>query len=70
MSDTATLTSALAAVQAVLPQISKDQTAKVPTKAGGSYTYTYSNLASITPQILPLLGQNGLAWITKPTYDE
>jgi hypothetical protein len=61
------LTAAIADVQLELPAIPKTQTAKVATKTGGSYSYTYANLAKITPLVLPLLGRNGLAWITRPT---
>lgn len=63
----ADLTEALAKVQAAIPAIPKSQTARVETRSGGSYTYTYANLAKITPLVLPLLGANGLAWVTRPT---
>jgi len=66
MTDAATLVGALAAVQANLPPIVNGSTAKVPTKSGGSYEYSYADLAAITPLILPLLGAHGLAWIAKP----
>jgi len=64
---TTTLAEALAAVQADLPEVRKAETAKVPTKTGGSYSYTYADLAAITRVILPRLGQVGLSWTTKPT---
>src|SRR5690606_34618165 len=62
-----TLTAALAAVQAELPSITKGETAVVPTKAGGKYTYSYADLAAVSKAVLPLLGKHGLAWVTRPT---
>jgi len=63
----ATLAEALAAIQADLPEIRKAGTAKVPTKTGGSYSYTYADLAAVTRVILPRLGKVGLSWTTRPT---
>ena len=63
---TGTLAAALAAVQAHLPDVHKGETAVVPTKTGGKYTYTYASLSDISRAILPLLGANGLAWLAKP----
>lgn len=68
----AKLATALAAVQSELPRIRKDQTAEVPTKTGGKYSYTYADLASVSAQVLPLLGKHGLsftAWPTLPPAD-
>src|SRR5690606_21803603 len=48
MSDTPNLAAALAAVQAQLPEIRKGETAVVPTKSGGKYTYSYANLADVS----------------------
>jgi hypothetical protein len=62
----ASIASALAAVQAEIPEVSKGNTAEVTT-AKGSYSYTYADLAVITPKILPLLGRNGLAFTARPT---
>lgn len=66
---TETLTAALAAVQADLPVVGKDQKATVKSDKG-SYTYKYANLAAVTAAILPLLSKNGLAWTTLPTFDD
>lgn len=63
------LPAALAAVQAELPVIAKTETAKVPTKTGGSYSYSYADLAAISRAVLPLLGRHGLAWVTMPTLN-
>jgi hypothetical protein len=56
------LTTALAAFQEHIPTIAKGKTATVPTKNGGQYRYDYADLADITPQVLPLLAAEGLAW--------
>jgi hypothetical protein len=58
---------ALANVQAAMPKVGKSNTATVPTKAGGSYTYKYADLADIFEKVMPLLAANGLAWIATPT---
>lgn len=62
------LTAALAAFQATVPSIKKGNTAKVPTKAGGSYSYSYADLADVTEVVLPLLAVQGLAFTTNPTF--
>lgn len=64
------LATALALVQSKLPEIPKAQKATVPTKAGGTYSYTYADLANVTKMVLPLLGDTGLAWMTKPTMHD
>jgi hypothetical protein len=64
------LTGALVEVQSKLPTIMKSQTALVPTKSGGTYSYKYADLASISEAVLPVLASAGLAWVTLPTYDE
>lgn len=64
------LAAALAAVQAELPRVRKDQTATVPTKAGGQYSYTYADLADVSAAVLPLLGKHGLAFTAWPTLTE
>lgn len=61
---------ALVAFQKELPKASKDKTATVPTKAGGSYKYTYTDLASLTHTILPLLTKHGLAFTATPRITE
>lgn len=64
------LASALALVQTKLPEIDKSKTATVQTKSGGSYSYAYADLAAVSKEILPLLGDCGLSWMTKPTLTE
>jgi hypothetical protein len=74
MADHENLTAALADVQAHLPAISKDKTAKVKgkSKAGNEfdYTYKYVDLATISEAVLPLLAGAGLAWTTLPTLED
>lgn len=57
-----TLAAALAAFQAELPSIKKGNTA-----SAGTYSYSYADLADISPLVLPLLGKHGLAWTCRPT---
>jgi hypothetical protein len=70
MTAPSSLAAALAAVQADLPDIRKTETAKVSTKAGVSYSYSYADLAAVSRVILPRLGKVGLSWTTKPTLVE
>lgn len=62
-----TLAGSLAAVQSQLPHVTKDRTAQVKSDKG-SYSYSYADLSAVTKEILPLLGRNGLAWTTRPTF--
>jgi hypothetical protein len=61
------LAAALAEVQAELPAIVARETAKVPTKAGGEYSYKYAGLATVAAAVLPLLGKHGLSFTAWPT---
>jgi hypothetical protein len=72
MTDTATspLAVALAELQAQLPHVAKDETANVPTKSGGSYRYTYADLADVSHAVLPLLGKLGMSFTSRPTLSE
>lgn len=67
MTETKSLAQALAVLQTRLPRIEKAQTADVPTKSGGSYSYSYADLAQITRELMPILGELGLSFIAKPT---
>jgi hypothetical protein len=60
------LDQALAQLQASLPHIGKDKTARVVTKEKGTYTYAYANLASISAEVLPLLAGLGLSFTACP----
>ena len=70
MTDHPNLAAALAAVQADMPTVHKGNRATVPTKAGGSYSYTYADLSDVTAAALPLLSANGLAWSCTPRAGE
>lgn len=63
------LAAALAAFQANLPQIIKSETATVPTKTGGSYRYSYADLAQVARVVLPHLGPLGLSFTARPTLN-
>lgn len=63
------LAAALALVQTKLPTIAKHQTATVRSEKG-SYTYDYADLADVSEQILPLLGDAGLSWTCLPTLHD
>lgn len=63
---TDTLAAALAAFQAEMPTVAKSHRASVPTKTGGSYTYTYADLADVSAAVTPLLAKHGLAFTCCP----
>lgn len=69
MSSEDPLAMAIAALQAELPVVGKDQKATVKSDKG-SFTYKYANLATVSAAILPLTSKHGLAWTTRPTLDE
>lgn len=60
------LATALAAFQAELPRIGRDNTANVRSDKG-SYQYRYADLGDISPEVLPLLAKHGLSWTCRPT---
>jgi hypothetical protein len=62
----ANLVAALAKVQAEIPDVEKDRIGRVRSEKA-NYTYRYADLSAVTDAILPLLGRNGLAWVTQPT---
>lgn len=71
----ASLDAALAAFQAELPKIRKDETAKVTgenarTGAKVSYTYGYAGLDAVVEAVLPALGRHGLSITSKTTFDQ
>lgn len=70
MTETTNLAQALAILQTRLPKIEKSQTADVPTKNGGSYKYTYADLAQITRELMPILGELGLSFTARPTMTD
>jgi ERF superfamily protein len=62
-----TLAEALAALQARLPRVAKEHTAKVETKTGGNYKYAYADLTDVSEAILPVLASLGLSFTARPT---
>lgn len=70
MTETNGLAQALATLMTKLPEIKKVSEAKVETKGGGSYKYTYADLAQISRVLLPILGECGLSFIAKPTMTD
>lgn len=61
-----TLAAALAAFQARIPTIRKDQVGVVKSDKG-NYKYAYADLSDITEVAMPLLASVGLSWSCKPT---
>jgi hypothetical protein len=66
MSDLANLAAALVAFQQDMPTVEKSRTAKVPTKSGGEYSYTYAGLADVVKLATPLLTKHGLSFSCCP----
>lgn len=66
----ARLAAALAAFQAEMPVVAKNQKAKVPTKNGGSYEYTYAGLPDVAATVHPLLSKHGLSFSVCPRVTE
>lgn len=60
------LASALAKLQASMPEVRKGETARVKSDKG-NYSYTYANLADCSRAILPKLADLGLSFTSKPT---
>lgn len=60
------LYAALAAAQAEITNPSKDKVAKVPTKTGGSYSYSYADIADVLNTVRPVLSKHGLAVVQLP----
>lgn len=55
------LAAALVAFQGSVPTILKNQTAKIPTKSGGEYSYKFADLSDVWDGIREPLHANGLA---------
>jgi hypothetical protein len=66
MTETANIATALSELQAEMPVVAKSKKARVPTKSGGSYEYTYAGLAEVSEAALPLLSKHGLAFSACP----
>lgn len=63
---TGEIAKALAAFQDEMPVVPKNKKATVPTKAGGSYSYTYADLADVTSVAMPLMSKHGLSFSSCP----
>lgn len=74
MAEHKTLAEALAAFQAELPKVRKDETAKVTgeSKSGAkiSYTYGYAGLDTVVESVLPVLGKHGLSITSATALEE
>ena len=55
------LATAMVAVQAELKNPKKDQTADIPTKSGGKYSYSYADLAGVLDSCRETMTKHGLA---------
>lgn len=64
------LFAALAAFQQDMPVVVKADKARVETKSGPAYSYTYATLADVVRVTAPLLGRHGLAFTCHPARTE
>lgn len=62
------IAAALAAFQAAMPHVGKDNTAIVKSEKA-SFSYKFADLTEITAALLPLLVEQGLAWTARPTLN-
>lgn len=53
---------AMAAFQRECPSIKKTSTAKIATRSGGSFSYTYADLDEIASVVNPILARHGLSY--------
>jgi hypothetical protein len=60
---------AMAAFQRDCPAIKRSETAKIETRGGGSYSYTYAPLGEIMATILPVMGPLGLTVSYRTRFD-
>lgn len=63
------LAKSLAAAQGEFSNAMRDHTARVKTKAGGEYSYNYSDLASVFSVIREPMAKNGLSIVQLPFVD-
>lgn len=62
------LAKALAAFQADMPVVAKTHTAKIKTRTGGEYSYSYADLADTVAAAAPLASKHGLSVTQMPTW--
>ena len=67
--DLAPLYAALAKAQGEFPEIPKNRVAKVRMKAGGEFSFKYSDLSDLIGATRPALSKNGLAVMQYPEGD-
>lgn len=58
---------ALLALQEDAPKLTKEATAKIETKGGGSYSYKYLKLQVLHEEVLPRLSELRLLWTCRPS---
>jgi hypothetical protein len=63
----ATLAEALARLQAQMPRVAKEHTAKVETRTGGNYKYAYADLTDVSAALYPVMAPLGLSFTACPT---
>jgi hypothetical protein len=63
------MSEAVARFQAECPSIKKGRTARIATKSGGSYSYTFASLDEIARAIRPILHRHGLSYTWDSTTD-
>ena len=61
------LADALVKAQILFPVIKKAKTANIPTKSGGSYSYSYADIGDINEAVNPILNGNGLTVVQEVT---
>lgn len=64
MTETPNLAAALVAALADLTVIEKGNTAQIPIKGGGSYSYSYADLADVVKRTRPILAEHGIVALT------
>lgn len=64
----ASLAAAISAFQGDMPVVKKTKTAKVQTKSGRDYQYTYADLADIVQLAGPILARHGLSHTCKTKF--
>lgn len=64
------LAAALVATQAKIRNPQKDQSATIPTKAGGSFSFRFVSLAELLEQVRPVLAEHGISLHQELTSDQ
>ncbi len=61
---------AFTAAQAEMPPVVKRQKAEIPTKSGGSYSYSYADLGDVLEAVRPVLNEHGLSVAQSPITED